>query len=331
ALTTSVGLKPDSPLDQMFQGGQAQRNLTRLPDRPWLSASSIDLEGFDLGAAVEEILAIIPNEGETAFLNQSLAASLPMIKLARAAATAYYVPQQGAIMGGGLINGVTVIESDDAPAFLAANESYLKALSEMVMAMPADAANPGGPPRQLAFSTQYREGALRVDGVRVDQFQVQVNLPPDVMQQAGQALMLTGGTGQSGYLAAIGDHAVMTTTTDAQMIKIALHALRENRGLGAGGPIPRVRKAMMPPNLVAESYLNVAGLAQMFNQVMLLFNPRSPMVLDAPPELPPLALGVGAENGTVAARFYVPNEVIRFVKESVDTLMPPAGGTNNAN
>ncbi|MDX1683491.1 MAG: hypothetical protein R3336_10245, partial [Phycisphaeraceae bacterium] len=32
ALTTSVGLKPDSPLDQMFQGGEAERNLTRLPD-----------------------------------------------------------------------------------------------------------------------------------------------------------------------------------------------------------------------------------------------------------------------------------------------------------
>src|SRR5690606_21886846 len=94
-----------------------------------------------------------------------------------------------ALMSGNFLNTLTVLDVNDADQYLAALKKYVTGLNgfEVPVAAPMAGLGEEPEPMKISYSTTYNEGALQLDGVKVDQFQVTTNMPPQMMQQMGPA------------------------------------------------------------------------------------------------------------------------------------------------
>jgi len=322
----SARFRAGSNLAGLFaEGPETSTALDGVARRPWLSATGIETGAIDLARLLDAAIETMEEEG--AWAGPLLEGLRPLAERAERVGTGYYVPEQGSIMGGGMLRGVTVVETGDGEALLGEIERSLEHLAETRIPLGVDA---GDGEATVAFQTQYTPGVLRVDGIRVDQYQVQPVLPPRLMQQLGPLSIMMGGMGQAGYVAALDGRVVMTTATDAQLIRIGLEAAAgEAEGIGGEARVLQARESVLPPHLVAESYLDVGGMASLVNQAISLFGGGGVEALTIPANMPPVSLGIGSRDRAWVVHGHVPTEVMRFVSDGVKHFAPllaPAGG-----
>ena len=171
----------------------------------------------------------------------------------------------------------------------------------------------------MTYVTTYTENALQIDGVRVDQFQMSMNMPPEVMAQMAQAgpmaAMMMGGMNYQGYMAAKGNYVIATTVLDPQVVTKALAAVDQDSGIGAAGPIAQMRDAALPPDCMMEGYLSIDGLAQTANNFVIPMFGMQP--IQVPDDVPPLSLAAGIEDSGLAKRIYLPKASLKFIAETV--------------
>ncbi len=329
--TVAMQTKPGSELARLFPGGSADASqlLAMLPDNPYVFASAIDARAVDFVGLIQKFLGAVPDEGPMVGMVAIYKDMMPMLEQMNGVSSVMYPPDQDAMMAGGFMNALTVYTVKDAAAFVEAQKVYMQKLNglSVPMGLPMD----GGDPPVMTFTTSYTENALEIEGVQVDQYQMQTNFPPEAMMEMGEmaGFMQMFAGGYNGYVATKGDKVIMTTALDPQLVTAGLAAADAAGGLGSAGPIAKERPAAIPPSGVMENYLSISGVAQTVNAFMGMMGMEP---IQPPADLAPIAAGAGAADNGLAFRLYLPVDTIKFIADTAMQMQgammgpPPQGG-----
>ncbi len=342
--TQAVQFRPDSYLATLFPGGGgAADQLAKIKDQPYLMAESADFRGVALNQIIDDLVNAFPDDqvgqegdGDGAKLMGQVMALLKdtadLVRPMKGGAMVYLVPTQEAMgMGQSIFRGVSIYQTKDAEGYSEKFAKVFEGYSNFFVAMQelADEEQP-----QMTFTSSYTKDVVQVDGVSVDQFQTQIQYPPEVMQEMGPMMpfmMMMGATGQTGYVATSGDHVIMTTHTDPQLIKQALGSIKNRGGLGSVGPIQKLRAQALPQESIFEFYLSVGGIVETANMFMAMMMGQQ-LPIEVPADLPPVAWAMSAQDSGLVGRLYVPVSVMEFSKntfeQSMGVMMGGGGGPN---
>lgn len=314
---------PGSGMTKFFPGGTSggAALLASLPKQPYLIASAFDTKAIDLATLLDKALAAMPEDG--GWITKLYKDALPMARMTKANAWAWYAPPAGQMMmGPGLMNVVSVYDTTDGPGYLAAAKTYFVGINNTKL--------PGMPGAEPAMITSgYTPNASQIEGVNVDQYGMSVQLPPEMMQQMGPAagmLMMMGGLNYTGFIAAKGDNVVMSSSLDATMITEAIKAAGTDTGLGSDAALGAARKAALPPSPAIEAHISVEGIMSAVNPMLQMFAGQA---LPVPQGLAPISMGVGVEDGGVAARLYLPVKTMKGIADTVQAAQAQMGGGMN--
>ncbi len=320
-LSATVQFQDDSEMAKVCstpKGGPSMLNM--LPNQPYLIASSFDLEGSGVMKFFMDLLSAIPDGDQPLF--KMLKQNIAMMDSVQGMAQTMLAPQQLNLMGGGMFTAVTVVKTADGAGYL---KKYAQSLRDMNGLQIPLGPLPNGQPGTMTFSSQYTENAMTVDGVRVDQYGLSYQFPPEMMEMMGPMaplVMALGMGGQQGYIASTNNHVVMTTSLDAQVVNGALAAVKAGNGLGSRGEFAQIREHL-PSAPHGEMYLSVSGVMDTVNKFMQMFGQPA---LAAPADLPPVAFWVSIEEGGLAKRLYVPMPVAQFIKDLAEMAPAMMGG-----
>ncbi|MEM9418694.1 MAG: hypothetical protein AAGA25_06495 [Planctomycetota bacterium] len=313
-LTISSQLTKDSelasyftPTDKAGDTSNAAGLLATLPDKSYIYASSLDATQLGINAMIEKIDEVLGEE-DAGFLAM-YTDSFGLMKDVKGVASVFYAPNPAAMMAGGFYTSVTIYDMEDAAAFKAQNKANFEKLGGMKITIPE--MEPGQGDQEITFTTTYTDKALVIEGVEVDQFQMNLNLPPAMMQEFGPMAMLMGNTGTGGYIAAKDGKVLVTTVADTQLITQGLQAIGQDDGIGSAGTIATMRDNNLPADASMEAYVSLAGIAETANPFLLMFSPNGQQ-LDIPADLPPLGMGGSSDGDAVALRMFVPHEIVKF-------------------
>ncbi|MBB6430194.1 hypothetical protein [Algisphaera agarilytica] len=323
-LTISSMLTKDSelasyftPTDKAGDSTNAAGLLATLPDKSYIYASSVDSTQLGINAMIEKIDEVLG--GEDAGFLAMYTESFAMMKDVKGAASVFYAPNPAAMMAGGFYTSLTLYDVDDAEAFKAQNKANFEKLGGMKITLPEMEAGQGE--QEITFTTTYTDKALVIEGVEVDQFQMNMNLPPAMMQQFGPMAMLMGNSGTGGYIAAKDGKVLVSTVADTQLITQGLQAIGQDDGIGSAGTIATMRDNNLPADASMEAYVSLAGIAETANPFLLMFSPNGQQ-LDIPADLPPLGMGGASDGEALALRMFVPHEVVKFGVDTYQEFAP---------
>ncbi len=325
-----AGLKEGSDLAGYFTGKSSDGSvLARLPDQSYLYASGIDLAGINIDPLIDmagEVMEAM-SEGPMAGMMAQSKQTLDMMKQVQRFGQVWYAPNAAdpmAMMSGGFMSFLNVYEDETGQDGNAMRDQWQKSMEAMgQVAVPLDEAEEAA---QMTMDVTYQPSAMQVEGVRVDQYQINMQLPPEMMQGNPMAMMMMNGYG--GYVAATDDAVMMTTGgTDPKLITDGLKAIGKNDGLGSAAKLNDLRANQLPEALFAEGYLSIAGVADMANPMLQMFGGMPPV--QVPADLSPIAMGLGQQDGSLGGRFFIPMDVMLFVKTTAEQFVPAGMGGGN--
>ncbi len=328
-LTCALQYKADAILASMLPGGTADTVglLATLPDEPYVVASSLDLNAINMAAMLKRILSQIP-AGQPDMFSAVAKDVMPLIEQVNGIASVFYAPDPNnmmmMMMGG--FNSLSVYQVDDTGAFLDQTKQLFENIDQRSNQIDDNAAPALEPDALPPYTVRYMENAMQIDGVRVDQYELNINLPAEAMPGPVAPLMMAARSHQ-GYIAAKGKYVIQTSHIDPQMITKALAAVDQGTGIGATGPIHNVRNTAMPPNPVMESYLSISGIAQMANGFLPLIG--MPLIV-VPDGLPPLCAAAGIQDHGAAIRFYLPMQSLQMISNTVTNIQQQQQGGGQA-
>lgn len=313
--TKSGQFKPDSPVMQYLPGGGpgTADTLARLPKGSYIAAMAYDAESLAFSKLMEAALTHLP-EGNAQF--DMYRKALPLVKQIKQYAGVFYTPAPNALMTQtGVLNMLQTYKVDDSAAYLTKTREYITAMNGVSLPLGVPAANGQGAAPAMTYTTSYSENALQLDGVQVDQYAMNVQMPPELVMQMGPAAgMMTMFTNFNGYATQADGHYLASTTLDQQLITQGLATAKTGDGIGSDDPLALVREKAVPPGAAAEGYLSFAGIVETVGPMAAMFGMPA---VQAPADLPPVAAGLGIQGNSSAARLYVPNETTKFI---IDTI-----------
>jgi hypothetical protein len=312
-ITDAIQFKPDSPVLKYLPGGGAGTSsiLARLPKGPYIAAGAYDAQSLAFSELMEAVMAELP-EGKAEF--DVYRKAMPLVKQIQQYAGVFYTPDPNALMtGSGALNMIQTYKVNDSAAYLKQTKEYISGMNgvSIPVAMPGSE----GEPAAMTYTTSYTDNALQLDGVQVDQYSMQVQMPPQMMMQMGPAAgMMQMFTNFSGYATEADGHYLASTTLDQQLITSGLATGKSGDGMGTGDALAEVREKAVPPGGAAELYISFAGIIDTVGPMAAMFGMPA---IQAPEDLPPVAMGLGIKGNSSAARFYVPNETTKFIIDTV--------------
>ncbi len=326
ATTITASFKPGSTTAAVLtNGGSARKLLNQLPNQGYISATAIDFGAIHIETIADGIewqIAEIDDGGTLKLVRMAI----PLLRMTNGAASAYYTPPPGAaMMGGNLLNTVTVFSVDDGPAYRTAFRGYINGMRGIQT--PAMVEGPDGEMMEapIIFDADYSPNTLNIDTIDVDQYSVRYTLPSEMMQtQTGSAIMLAGGSAQTGYVANRDNYVVTTTTATAQVIKSALSAVDpEVPGLGSLNSIQAIEDDGMTPEPFFATVLSVRGMASTVRTFVGMMSPESQEKILVPEDLPPVAFSASLKNSNFAGRAYIPVPVIVYAGDLYEMMTRP--------
>jgi hypothetical protein len=312
-ITDAIQFKPDSPVLKYLPGGGAGTSsiLARLPKGPYIAAGAYDAQSLAFSELMEAVMAELP-VGKAEF--DVYRKAMPLVKQIQQYAGVFYTPDPNALMtGSGALNMIQTYKVNDSAAYLKQTKEYISGMNgvSIPVAMPGSE----GEPAAMTYTTSYTDNALQLDGVQVDQYSMQVQMPPQMMMQMGPAAgMMQMFTNFSGYATEADGHYLASTTLDQQLITSGLATGKSGDGMGTGDALAEVREKAVPPGGAAEVYISFAGIIDTVGPMAAMFGMPA---IQAPEDLPPVAMGLGIKGNSSAARFYVPNETTKFIIDTV--------------
>ncbi|MEZ6191848.1 MAG: hypothetical protein R3C45_11250 [Phycisphaerales bacterium] len=316
-ITKAANFKADSPVMKYLPGGGGNTAsiLARLPQSSYIAAAAIDTKAIAITELFEAAMEALPQDNPQMDLYRK---SLPMMKQIQQYAGVLYTPDPGALMSGtGAINMLQTYKVDDGTAYMKSAKECITSMNgvEIPMAMPMA---PGGQPPVMTYATSYTDNALQLDGVQVDQYSMQMNMPQEMLMQMGPAAgFMTMFTNFNGYAAQTDGYFLSTTTLDQQLMAKGLATGKTGDGLGAGDTLATVREKAIPDGAVAEVYISLGGITETVGPMAMMFGMPA---IEAPQDLPPVAIGMGMDGTSTAGRLYVPNDTTRFIIGTVKDM-----------
>lgn len=307
-------------------GGETASILARLPYNSYIFAGAFDAEAIAVGDLFEAAMDALPQDNPQIDLYRK---ALPMVKQVQQYAGVFYTPDPGALMGGsGALNMLQTYKVKDGAAYLQQTKDYIKSMNgqQIPMGMPMAA---GGQPPAMTYTTSYTDNALQLDGVQVDQYSMQVDMPQEMMMQMGPAAgFMQMFTNFNGYAAQSDGYYLTTTSLDQQLITKGLATGKTGDGMGSGDTLATVREKAIPDGAAAEFYLGFGGVIETVGPMAMMFGLPA---IEAPQDLPPVAMGLGVDGTSAAGRLYIPNDTTRFIIGTVkDIQAQMMGGPGGA-
>lgn len=303
-ITYGAQFKQDSGLGQAFAKAPSEPlKLNRVPNRPFLFAMAMDFSNLPMKRWAENLKLLL---GDDAW-SKAMLSSLDLASLDGGQVQgAYYAPGAGA--GGSLFNGVFVYMQQDPAAFMNKYRESFAALNGLQLA------------EGFNYQTTWKANVMQIDGRPVDQYQMKINYPPDLIAGNPMAMFMQD---FSGYVTATDKAVIMTAGADPLMLKEAIAVSDGSGKMGADPGIAAVAP-QLGSNRIMEGYLGVGTVLQMVSQLMSLFAPDA--AFKAPKDLPPIAMGMSAAGGGASFRLYVPMKIVTSGMELAQKFTGGLGG-----
>jgi len=320
-LTYNFQFTAGSPTAKLMGNGQNNSSaaLAMLPSQNYIMSYAMDFSGLDQQAIIDAVLKAMPaaeEAGDMAPLINMYKQSLPTMKNMTGASWAWYAGDPQAMMQpGNFFKSVTVYQTDDPKALIASTKEAFEAMNKMKM--------PGNG-QEMAFTTTYTPNALQMEGVSVDQFQVQMQMPPEVMQQMGPMAAMMSNT--SGFVASKGNNVVVTTSIDTQLLASALRGL-DGGGLGTNDTIAGLRGAGIAEAPTAQAYISLQGIAQTADPFLMMFGGGQP--INVPADVPPIAITTDIQDAGFNYKLFLPTTTVKFITDTsmrITQQMQQGGG-----
>lgn len=218
------------------------------------------------------------------------------------------------LMGGMFTNMVQYQRSSNPAKLLEAGKRYTLEMDGMEA-------------EGITYRTQFREGAAEIDGVRLDEWGMQMQFDPAEpgAQQAGMAMMMVFGAagGPSGYYAATDKGVITTFSRNTSLVRQVLEAERSTDiGLHRNAQI-RAAHERLPSNPDFVLHLSLGPVLQQVGGLMAMAGAGAPQ-MNVPADLAPISMGARMGDNGMHGRLYVPSDVIKLVGDLSQQFAPPA-------
>lgn len=310
-ITKAANFKADSAVMKYLPGGNGNIGsvLARLPQSSYIAAAAFDAEAIAFSDLMEAAINAMPQDNAQFELYRK---ALPMVKQIQQYAGVFYTPAPDAMMTGtGALNMLQTYKVKDSAGYMQQTKEYIKSLNGTelpIMGMPMAA---GGQPPAMTYNTSYTDNALQLDGVQVDQYSMQVQMPQEMMMQMGPAAgFMQMFTNFTGYAAQADGYYLASTTLDQQLMAKGLATGKTGDGMGTGDTLSQVREKAIPDGAIAEAYISLGGIIETVGPMAMMFGVPA---IEVPQDLPPVAMGLGVDGTSAAGRLYVPNDTTRFI------------------
>ena len=310
-ITKAANFKAGSPVMKYLPGGGGDTAsiLARLPQSSYIAAGAFDAKAIAFTDLMEAAMNAMPQDNPQIDLYRK---ALPMVKQIQQYAGVFYTPDPGALMAGtGALNMLQTYKVQDSAGYMQQTKEYITSMNGTELPMMGMPMAPGGQPPVMTYATSYTDNALQLDGVQVDQYSMQVSMPQEMMMQMGPAAgFMTMFTNFTGYAAQTDGYFLSTTTLDQQLMAKGLATGKTGDGMGHGDTLAQVREKAIPDGAIAEVYISLGGITETVGPMAMMFGMPP---IEAPQDLPPVAIGMGLDGTSAAGRLYVPNDTTRFI------------------
>lgn len=315
AVTMTAQFDADSEMGKSLTNGTNSSSLlATLPDRPYVAAYSADLKN------------------KFAFNLMQGIASMPLASASGAASEvrvfdanttglsgAIYAPRDLAF-GQSLLNALLIVQADQPASFVKNFQKYISTANGQSIVYQFPRGKTGSMGDTIRIRTQYGANALSLGGVSIDQFKVDYDIPPAVingMGDLGPVFMLIAGSNQSGYVGSAGKNTVITSRTDSQLVNDTFATASVESGIGSSKVLQNIGDRL-PDKSVVQFYISTAGVVQIYNT---MGNVHHLPPLPQPQTIEPVAVGIGSEASGMSARAVVPLSVLRYIQQTARDLM----------
>ena len=316
-LSKATQFLPDSPVMQYLNGAANDTSaiLARLPKGSYILAAALNLDAISGSELYEAAMTELPQDNAQLDLYRG---AIPLMKQISEYAGVLYTPDPAALMGGtGGLNILASYNIKDPDSYIQTYKDYLTSLNGASVPM-GPAMAEGQPAPAMTYVTSYTDNALQLNGEQVDQYNMQVQIPQEMLMQMGPAAgFMQMFTNFNGYAAVDDGHFLTTTTLDQQLMSQALATGKAGDGMGIGDTLATIREKAVPQGAIGEGYLSLGGFVEMVGPMMMMFGMPA---IEAPQDLPPIGVGIGLKGNSAAGRLYVPNQTTRFVVDTVKSI-----------
>lgn len=307
AMTHSIQFRAGTPGAKLAAASVGVGNLLNaLPNRPYFLIQAMNLADSPLKA----ILIDFAKQAGGAFNPMGFSGAELLQQVNRGASVMYATPMDQQAQGKPPILTATVTDVQDSAAYV---KLFAKTLAE------ANKAGAMPKPGQVQMQATYTPNAVTIDGIKVDGYTLDMQLPPEVMNSpVGGIMQMLGASSQDGYIAALPNRVIALSVKDEDLLKEVIASVKANNGLGSDKVLQQVGVAAGLDKSPGLTYLSITPLAQQAAMMAPMFGKPA---INVPANLPPIAVGVTLADGAAAVRVYAPLDTLRVLGPTVSTFM----------
>lgn len=310
AMDMGTQFKEGSDAAKLFAAkGDSSAVLNRLPNQPFYFAFASDFSS-------PGIKQLVRNAMKLQQLNTDPATKIDDSTMGLFAKNIDTIGSMGMVMGaspGGLMGGlftntVSYVSSTTPADLLVAQKQMLDSLNGKTM-------------NGVTYKTTYAPAALEIEGVKADQWSMQMQVDPNnpaaMQMQQMQAMIFGMGGGPSGYNALVDNGLVITMSQNTPLLTMAVKSAKEGKGLGEDALLKDAQKNL-PDGRTFEGYIGVKALLDTAAGFMAMMGGGSSF--QSPPTIAPIAIGGTTNDGAFRAKFFIPASTMKTIGDFAKSL-----------
>lgn len=294
--------------------GDSGKYFEKVPKMPYLAAFAADFSN----AGVMRLLAMMPESAPApvapAAGDKEVDAAKPTpmdfntkkakeaMAITTGAATVVGVSPAG-LMGGLLTRTVSYTATKDPAKMLTLTRENMQIMADSGMA-----------------DLTYTQGGAEVAGRKVDVFEMRIkggDENPMAAQMMAGLYGLAGGP--SGYMTTVEGGVVSTFAKSSELMEKSIKAAGGADTLSSDKTLAATAKNL-PSGRVAEAYIGVRGILESVGGFLAMSNPN--FKIDLPENLPPLALALSPNKGSLRATIFAPTPTLKILGDVATQLTP---------
>lgn len=322
--------KPGSVMGSRLTGDAgAATLLDRLPRREYLYSLDSNMQNVDLKAIIDDMATELQSKG--AWYVSLVKNAAPILGQINEVAHVFYAPQGAIGLGTRVMNTAMILKVNDSQRFVSDFQSFLTNANgkshPMGLMRQGETAETDSRPNVMVLST-FAANALSDDRAQIAQYQLQYTMPMQVlarMNDVSRRMMVLGLNNQEGYIASVDNTTVLlTTVTDAQLVKEMLTILNAPQGAGIakGAMLAKAMESNLS-NTTGQVHVNMLSGMRATHMLIELLLGKQDMDPVFPSDLLPLSLSYKTTNGGLQAKAHLPLETIGYMRGDAQLILAP--------
>ena len=329
-INMAMTFKPSSSMAQIFTGDAYPTTvLDRLPNRDYLYGFSTRLDQIQSRKLIDNLTAEL--NASSVWYSPLLNDAAPLLEQIQEVGQVFYAPQGAIGLSTRIMNTVFVLKVPDAQSFVSDFEQYLtqaNGKSYPMGPMLKDETEETDSRPLVSVTSLFAANALSDDRAEIAQYQFQYNMPIRIqakMNNLSRRMMMLGLNNQEGYIAAVDqDTVVLTTATDAQIIKDTLTLLHKTEASGLS-QTPSLIKANAQglENASGQFHCNVVNTIQGAYKLIELLMGKQDIDPAFPADLMPISVSYKTLKNAFTAKIHLPLDTIAYLRDDAMAILEP--------